>query len=263
MIANESLASIKNKDANKTYDKSTDSLEAIADAVGGISGDATEAKQDIIIANTDNIPASPAPSGEYDTELDVNMSTRAPAAEYNTEMARITADVATEAKQDTIDTNIDTLITRLSSMVNKTTFWSDVDDLALLTSTAADLALPSITLPNITGTIVRVYGGMVIAKVKDTSSAPNGVNVAQKIRVKKSTGAWDVDDLDIINVVDNSLYCDADETRGGVAWIGNYDVAAEVDAFNAVYNVQWEDADVDGDSLELYDIQTFLVVEWY
>lgn len=43
-----------------------------------------------------------APASEYDTELDANMSTRAPASEYDTEMARITADVATEAKQDQI-----------------------------------------------------------------------------------------------------------------------------------------------------------------
>jgi len=53
-------------------------------------------------AKTDNIPASPAPSGEYDTELDANMSTRAPANEYDTEMGYITEAVATEAKQDTI-----------------------------------------------------------------------------------------------------------------------------------------------------------------
>lgn len=50
----------------------------------------TDAELDTAIAlvttKTDNLPASPAPSSEYDTE-----------------MARITADVATEAKQDVID----------------------------------------------------------------------------------------------------------------------------------------------------------------
>ena len=48
-----------------------------------------------------------AHAGEYDTQLDANMSTRAPSNEYDTEMARITADVATEAKQDTIDGIVD------------------------------------------------------------------------------------------------------------------------------------------------------------
>ncbi len=53
------------------------------------------------------IRAAPiAPSGEYDTQLDANMSTRAPASEYDTEMARITANVATETKQDTAQTEL-------------------------------------------------------------------------------------------------------------------------------------------------------------
>lgn len=153
--------------------------------------------------------------------------------------------------------------TRTSNFVNRSTFWSTVDDIVTITSTAADTALPNVVLPDITGTIVRVYGGMVIAKIKDTSTSANAVNVAQKIRVKKSTGAWDVDDVDIIDVPDNSLYCDGSETRGGVAWIGTYDASSEVDAFNATYNVQWEDADVDGNNMEIYDVQTFLIVEWY
>ena len=69
-----------------------------SDTVGGTS---IVALSKVVKAKTDNLPASPAPANEYDTELDANMSTRAPASEYDTEMARITADVATEAKQDT------------------------------------------------------------------------------------------------------------------------------------------------------------------
>lgn len=57
-----------------------------------------------------------APAGEYDTELDANMSSRAPAAEYDTEMARITANVATEAKQDIIDTNVDTIVVDVAGL---------------------------------------------------------------------------------------------------------------------------------------------------
>lgn len=49
---------------------------------------------DAIKAKTDNLPASPAPASEYDTE-----------------MARITANVATEAKQDIISTNVDQIET--------------------------------------------------------------------------------------------------------------------------------------------------------
>ena len=45
-------------------------------------------------------------------EVYTSVGTRAPASEYDTEMARITADVATESKQDTAQTDI-TLIEQL------------------------------------------------------------------------------------------------------------------------------------------------------
>ena len=56
---------------------------------------------------------------------------------------------------------------------------------------------------------------------------------------------------------------DGSETRPGIVWIGDNEISSEVDVFNATYNFQWEDADVDGDSLLLYDVQTALIVEWY
>jgi len=43
------------------------------------------------------------------SNLDVAVSSRAPSGEYDTEMARITANVATEAKQDIIDTVVDAI----------------------------------------------------------------------------------------------------------------------------------------------------------
>jgi copper chaperone CopZ len=43
------------------------------------------------------------------SNLDATISSRAPASEYDTEMARITANVATESKQDTIDTVVDAI----------------------------------------------------------------------------------------------------------------------------------------------------------
>jgi len=73
------------------------------DTVGGTSL-VSISKQ--VKAKTDNIPASPAPSGEYDVQLDANMSTRAPANEYDTEMGYVTEAVATEAKQDIISSKL-------------------------------------------------------------------------------------------------------------------------------------------------------------
>lgn len=44
------------------------------------------------------------------TRLDADISSRSPASEYDTEMARITANVATEAKQDIIDGIVDQIV---------------------------------------------------------------------------------------------------------------------------------------------------------
>ncbi len=67
-----------------------------------------------------------APASEYDTQLDANMSTRAPASEYDTAMARITANVATEAKQDIIDTNVDQIETAVITNAAGTDVAADI-----------------------------------------------------------------------------------------------------------------------------------------
>lgn len=64
----------------------------------GLTGDAANAIRDAILSDATKIPGA---------NVDAAISGRAPASEYDTEMARITANVATEAKQDTIDTVVD------------------------------------------------------------------------------------------------------------------------------------------------------------
>jgi len=63
-------------------------IKAVTDVESGV-----KAVADAIQAKTDLIGASVAPAGEYDTE-----------------MAYVTEAVATEAKQDIIDTNVDTIV---------------------------------------------------------------------------------------------------------------------------------------------------------
>jgi len=55
------------------------------------------------------------------SNLDATVSSRAPASEYDTEMARITADVATEAKQDVIDTVVDGIKAKTDTIS-----WADI-----------------------------------------------------------------------------------------------------------------------------------------
>lgn len=144
------------------------------------------------------------------------------------------------------------------------TFWSDVDDVIDISATAADVNLPDVVVPAITGTIVSVRAIVKIRMIENTSaSGANAINVAQNIRIKKSTGTWGVDDIAAINLVDNQWAVAASTREGGDVQIGDNDIQSEVDAFNATYNLRFEDADVDYDYLRLNDVQVGLIFTWY
>jgi len=61
------------------------------------------------------------------SNLDVAVSSRAPAGEYDTEMARITANVATEVKQDIIDTVVDAIKAKTDNLPADPASESNVD----------------------------------------------------------------------------------------------------------------------------------------
>lgn len=153
-------------------------------------------------------------------------------------------------------------IDNLAHLFGKNTFWSDITDLMTLNNVASDENFPDIVLPNIPGTLTRAYLVLTLSEAVDTSGAQNAVDGAQTIRIKKSTGAWGVDDIAAIDVPDNSLLTATNETRAGVAWIGDIELSSVVDVFNATYNVRWENSLVDGADLLLRDIQIGLIVEW-
>jgi len=67
-------------------------------ATRALNNDSANAIRDAILSDATKIPGA---------NVDVAISGRAPASEYDTEMARITANVATEAKQDIIDGVVD------------------------------------------------------------------------------------------------------------------------------------------------------------
>ena len=76
-------------DAVATVDGVVDAIKAVTDVESGV-----KAVADAVQAKTDLIGASVAPASEYDTE-----------------MGYLTEAVATEAKQDIIDTNVDSVVT--------------------------------------------------------------------------------------------------------------------------------------------------------
>jgi len=149
-------------------------------------------------------------------------------------------------------------------------FWSVPADRITITNVAADLTFPDIV-------VAALPSGLAIKKVilvlsaralNNTNAADNYINGTNKtIRIKKSTGAWGVDDVVGIAFPNQGLYCKASAKEAGPVIIGDTDLSALVNA-NGSYNVASRQT-VSGDalvafgaSLELYDIQVGLRIFW-
>ena len=141
-------------------------------------------------------------------------------------------------------------------------FWGDVDDLITLTTATTNVDLPNIVVADIPAgaTITRVVGMIRMRALNNTNAAVNAINGANTIRVKKSTGAWAVDDVDLINIPDNILSTAASTKEGDIVIHGTHDAAAEVDG-NATYNLRFNgNVFVDGNNMELIDVDAGLRV---
>lgn len=161
-----------------------------------------------------------------------------------------------------IETLVDNLETRSVTNVSMMEFWGDVDDIITLTTGTTNMDLPNVVIADIPSntTITRVVGIIRIRALNDTSGATNAINGAAIIRVKKSTGAWATDDVDLITIPDNILSTSASTKEGGVTINGANDAASEVDA-NATYNLRFNgNIFVDGNNLQLIDVNVGLQV---
>jgi len=141
------------------------------------------------------------------------------------------------------------------------TFYSN-PQLSVTVGAVGDVNLPNVVLPSLGKTIKRVYAGIKFRMIENTNVAANKLSGVQSIRVKKSTGAWGVDDVAAIDFADDEYGIAALTREGGDLAVGDNNVSSEVDVFNATYNMRWEDATADVASLVLYDVQTFLVVTY-
>jgi hypothetical protein len=140
------------------------------------------------------------------------------------------------------------------------TYWSASQISVTVTDGAGDKTLPSVTLPNITGTITHVYAGFMFRMIENTNAAANKLNGAQNIQVRVDTpGAW----ANGINFVDDQFGVAATTREGGSCVLGNVDLVGTVTAFNDVYEFQWDEAVADQSNLVFNDVQTFLIVSYY
>jgi hypothetical protein len=143
---------------------------------------------------------------------------------------------------------------------NSRVFPSELQATVVLTSSQQNLALPAVTVALPEGvTVVRALVAIVWRKQVDSSGAPNAINGAnQRIRVRETVAGTFAN---AIIIPDNSLATGADAQEGGMLVEGTLDISEEV-AGDGTYEVQWENAQVDGDNLTLHDMQTYLVVEF-
>jgi len=155
------------------------------------------------------------------------------------------------------------VLDQLSVPLYRIEFWSAMQTLVDLTDavTGTDVALPSITMEDTpsTATIVRAQAFLSFGEVRDGSGAENKLNGVQYIQVKKNAGGtW----TNAITLPDDCLRVDANGKRGGAIIAGDLDVASEIDTINVQIDFQWASSLVDGNDLQLLDVQTGLFV-WY
>ena len=174
---------------------------------------------DAIKAKTDNIPASPAPANEYDTE-----------------MARVTANVATEAKQDIIDTVVDGIKAETDQLPN----WRFEDKLpttptvdAIASASEESLTAGSVTPTFPTGATRQRAFVIATLHVANKSAATHKIGLTLQ-KQKDAEGYGDVVDLTANPPISLVNVDGATATFAIVC-----DVTALVDASGSTYYFKW------------------------
>lgn len=117
-------------------------------------------------------------------------------------------------------------------------FWSDGKNVTLNT-TAQDIALESVTVPNLTGlTIKAAYAMMKVANIIDTSGTNNAMSPTQYIQVDKAAAGY----INAICLVNQTFKVLASALgQGQIKYVGEIDISSRV-AFNATTDFKWKDA---------------------
>lgn len=161
-----------------------------------------------------------------------------------------------------IPADVDTLKQRSVTTTSMISFKSLLSPTITLSSISADVNLLNIIISNVPANTVpvNVFVNVRVRALNNTNVGANAINVASAVRIKKSTGAWGVDDIVAITIPDNALSCAASTKEGGLPLLSSINVSSEVDG-NATYNLRFEDIKVDGDNLELIDV--IAEIEYY
>jgi len=171
----------------------------------------------------------------------------------------ITARISSDVEVAALQTDINTLKQRSITNISMMEFHSEIDNIITLTTATANVALPDIIIADIptNTTIVRVTGDLAIHSITDTSGILNAINTAGMIQIQKSVGG---SYTNLITIPDNLLRTQASTEVGGMIVRGTNDAASEVTA-NGTYNLKFNgNIFVDGNNLELSDVQLILKI---
>ena len=136
-------------------------------------------------------------------------------------------------------------------------FWSEIDNLVTVTSTAANQALKPITVEKIPSgaTVNRAVLMLKFRATEDTSGAENSLVLAgtEHIQIDKTGGTY----IDAIKLIAGMALTGGSLVGSGDVWIGNIDISSEVDG-NDTYETRWEGADCTANNLLFRDVQVGL-----
>ena len=133
------------------------------------------------------------------------------------------------------------------------------EDRLVLPGVAANLVMPSVTIATIPAGIVieRIIAAFAWRKQVDSSAVLNAINGTQQIQVRIDTpGPF----INAIQMSNNTLETVASATEGGMMLLGAPDLSTVVVGVGT-YEFQWTLALVDGASLTLHDIQTYILID--
>jgi tetrahydromethanopterin S-methyltransferase subunit F len=225
-------------------------------AAANIPTDLTNiANQITAVDNLHDVPAQNAVLNAQMNEVIGNKTDTVAGTSIVAVIKQILVDTGTtlENRQDSIQTDVQYL-------QNSELFGSVMLEEVQLGAGAADVNMPNVDLPDIPGTIDRVYLHFKVRMIENLYDGVNKIAGAQSIGIKKAGGAWGADDIPAITFPDDHITLAALTREAGDVFGGKIDVSGKVDAFNETYNIRWEDGQVDQDFLNFNDIEMFLRV---